>query len=124
MDGLLRCCRLRGTRSAEPTQQSIYNSAGLEQLRAGGKQCCLRALFQEGRFLINLQIGPGRGNQRARAVGKYQCQQQLAAPMHPSQQFQRFSFIRMARTNDGYLRGITVEMTAVVGSLSSGLSLT
>jgi hypothetical protein len=31
----------------------------------------------------------------------------------------------MAGTNDGYLRGIAVEMTAVVvGSLSSGLSLT
>jgi hypothetical protein len=45
--------------------------------------------------------------------------------MHPSQQFQRFSFKRMAGTNDGYLRGITVEMTVVVvGSLSSGLSTT
>ena len=42
--------------------------------------------------------------------------------MQPSEQFQRFSFKRMAGTNDGYLRGIPVEMTVVVGSLSSGLS--
>ncbi len=47
---------------------------------------------------------------------------QIAASMAPAKYIERRSLKRVARTNDCYLAGITVEMVAVVGSLSSGLS--
>jgi len=47
----------------------------------------------------------------------------FAASMTPAKHIKRRSLKGMARSNDGYLIGIVVEMmSAVVGSLSSSLS--
>jgi hypothetical protein len=48
----------------------------------------------------------------------------FAASMTPAKHIKRRSLKGMARPNDGYLIGIVVEMmSAVVGSLSSSLSM-
>jgi hypothetical protein len=50
---------------------------------------------------------------------------QLAASMAPAKYIKRRSLKGMARSNDGYLLRIAIEMmAAVVGSLSSGLLIT
>jgi len=48
----------------------------------------------------------------------------LIAAIAPTKYIERRSLKGMARPNDGYSIGIAIEMTiAVVGSLSSGLSI-
>jgi hypothetical protein len=49
---------------------------------------------------------------------------QLAASMAPAEYIKRRTLKRVAWTNDCYVVGIAIEMVAVVGSLSSGLSIT
>ena len=56
-------------------------------------------------------------------IGQYKRQMKFAASMTPAKHIKRRSLKGMARSNDGYLIGIVVEMmSAVVGSLSSSLS--
>ena len=70
-----------------------------------------------------MQIRPSGRHERAGSIGQHQCQVQLPATMAPAEHFERRPLKGMARPDDGYLIGIAIEMMAVVGSLSSGLSI-
>jgi hypothetical protein len=50
----------------------------------------------------------------------HEGQPSLAAAVTPSEDLEDRSFERMVGPNDGYLGRVSVEMTAVVGSLSGG----
>jgi hypothetical protein len=63
-----------------------------------------------------VQIGPCRRYQRARSIGQHERQEKFAAPVTPAEQLQRVALKGMARANQNYMFGISVE---VVGSLSS-----
>jgi len=83
------------------------HACGVSGLRAWG-----------GRRLRAVQVGPRGRYQRAGSIGKYQRQMQFAAAMAPAQYVKRQPRKGMARTRDGYLIGIAIEMVAVVvGSL-------
>jgi hypothetical protein len=72
---------------------------------------------------LDAQIGPRGRYQRTGSIRQHQRQLQLATAVAPAQHSQRRSLKRMASTDDRYLIGIAIEVTAVVvGSLSSGLS--
>jgi hypothetical protein len=74
-------------------------------------------------YRIFVQIRPHGRHERAGSIRQYQRQVQLAAAVNPAEHFERRPLKRVARSNDGYLIGIAIEMMAVVGSLSSGLSI-
>ena len=69
-----------------------------------------------------MQIRPFRRHQRLGSIGQYEGQPPLAATVTPSEDLEDRSLERMVGSNDGYLSRVSVEMTAEVGSLSSGPS--
>jgi hypothetical protein len=74
-------------------------------------------------MLCDRQICPRGRYKSAGTIGQYKRQMKFAASMTPAKHIERRSLKGMVRPNDGYLIGIAIEMvTAVVGSLSSGLS--
>ena len=104
-------------RGAESTQQSVYDGAHLEQLRAGGEHC--------GAFVsrvARVHIGPRGRHQRACTVREYEHEMQLAAPLRTREDFQDLPFKRVPAPDDRYSFGITIDVV-VMGSLSSGLSM-
>jgi hypothetical protein len=104
-------------RGAESTQQSVYDGAHLEQLRAGGECCGVI-----GRLGARVQIGPRGRYQRACAIREDEHELQLSAPLHTSEDFQRPPFQRVAAPDDHHTFGIAIVMV-VMGSLSGGLSI-
>ena len=76
-------------------------------------------------MLCDRQICPRGRYKGTGTIGQYKRQMKFAASMTPAKHIERRSLKGMVRPNDGYLIGIAIEMvTAVVGSLSSGLSTT
>ncbi len=74
-------------------------------------------------MLCDRQICPRGRYKGTGTIGQYKRQMKFAASMTPAKHIERRSLKGMVRPNDGYLIGIAIEMvTAVVGSLSSGLS--
>jgi len=74
-------------------------------------------------MLCDRQICPRGRYKGTGTIGQYKRQMKFAASMTPAKYIERRSLKGMVRPNDGYLIGIAIEMvTAVVGSLSSGLS--
>jgi hypothetical protein len=92
----------------------------------GSQECCSIVWQACTRYIsCDDQVGPRGRYQGTGAIGQYQREMELAAPMAPTKYFKRRSREGMARPNDGYLIGIAVKMMAVVvGSLSSGRSTT
>jgi len=75
-------------------------------------------------MLCDRQICPRGRYKSTGTIGQYKCQMKFATSMTPAKHIKRRSLKGMARPNDGYLIGIAVEMmSAVVGSLSSSLSI-
>ena len=75
-------------------------------------------------MLCDRQICPRGRYKGTGTIGQYKRQMKFAASMTPAKHIKRRSLKGMARPNDGYLIGIVVEMmSAVVGSLSSSLSI-
>jgi hypothetical protein len=75
-------------------------------------------------MLCDRQICPRGRYKGTGTIGQYKRQMKFAASMTPAKHIKRRSLEGMARPNDGYLIGIVVEMmSAVVGSLSSSLSI-
>src|SRR3974390_1860109 len=106
-------------------QQSVDDRPGVQQLGVGSQECrssALRVCTRQ--VLCDRQIGPRGRYQGTRSIGQYKRQMKLAASMAPAKYSERRSLKGMMRPNDGYLIGIAIEMmTAVVGSLSSSLSM-
>src|ERR1700741_2325977 len=76
-------------------------------------------------MLCDRQICPRGRYKGTGTIGQYKRQMKFAASMTPAKYIERRSLKGMVRPNDGYLIGIAIEMvTAVVGSLSSGLLTT
>jgi hypothetical protein len=65
-----KCC---GTRIAQATQKSIYESAQMEQVAEPGERCD-RWLLGWGRPGRHLEISPLGGDQGAAAVGQHEQQ--------------------------------------------------
>jgi len=75
-------------------------------------------------MLCDRQICPRGRYKGTGTIGQYKRQMKFAASMTPAKHIKRRSLKGMARPNDGYLIGKVVEMmSAVVGSLSSSLSI-
>jgi hypothetical protein len=75
-------------------------------------------------MLCDRQICPRGRYKGTGTIGQYKRQMKFAASMTPAKHIKRRSLKGMARPNDGYLIRIVVEMmSAVVGSLSSSLSI-
>ena len=80
----------------------------------GGKQCGLRRLAVVSRRLRRLQVSLGGRYQRARTIRQHQSQIELAVSAQLAEHFQRLPLKCMARTNDGYLLGISREVLFAV----------
>ena len=97
-------------RGSESTEQSVGNEARAKQVREGGERCGLSV----GR---PVQVSPRSRDQRARAVGQHEHEQQLAASMLPAQHLQRPSLEGMTPADDGHALRVAVEML-VMGIVS------
>ena len=106
-------------------QQSVDDRPGVQQLGVGSQECrssALRVCTRQ--VLCDRQICPRSRYKGTGTIGQYKRQMKLAASMAPAKYSERRSLKGMARPNDGYLIGIAIKMmVAVVGSLSSGLSI-
>ena len=71
-----------------------------------------------------MEIGPRGGNQRARAVGQHEHEQQFAVPVLPAQNLQRLPLERVALAHDGHSLGVAIEVVVmgIVSCLPSGAS--
>jgi hypothetical protein len=71
------------------------------------------------------KIGPRSRDQRARAVGQHEHQQQLAVPVLPAQDIQRPALERVALAHDGHPLRVAVEVMVmgIVSCLPSTASI-
>jgi hypothetical protein len=119
---VLRCRWQRSIRGVQQLQQSVDDRPGMQEISVESEECCSIVLRACTRCRCDGQVGPRRRYQGTGAIGQYQRQMELAAPMAPTKDIKRRSRKGMARPNDGDLIGIAIKMMAVVvGSLSSGL---
>ncbi len=96
----------------EPTQKSIDDGAGLEQIRQRAEAHAVRMISGPA-AVWSLEVGPYGRNERATAVRKHEHQMQLIAPMGPAQHGQGPAFKRMTHAGDRNARRDTLEMGSV-----------
>ena len=106
-------------RGLAATKKSVNDRPGVEQLADGGEHrcssnCCVWPLTG-GRS----QIGPRRGHQSAAAVGQHHQQLEETTSIVPTQQLKRVPLERMTTSTNLHPLWVTIEMLAVMGSMSS-----
>jgi hypothetical protein len=86
------------------------HTAGVQQVRYRPKRCRCGDFRLRG----GIQVGPGRWDERPRAVRQNQNEIQRAVASHPAQQRQRLTFQRVAGSDDRDCGRVPLEVGSVL----------
>jgi hypothetical protein len=91
----------------QSTEEAVYDGSCVQQIRRRGKPMRGRVLGRRcgfrGRFTRDLEVRPGRRDQRFRSVGQDEVQLKNSAPMSVAPDGQRLAFERVQGPEDGDL---------------------
>jgi hypothetical protein len=116
---LLTRSRSLAGRGLVPTEKSVNDRPGTEQLADRGKDRCTSGCCVRQSIGGRSEICPGGRHQSAAAVGKDNQQLETATSIIPTQQLERLPFERMTASNNLNPLRVAIEMMVVMGSVST-----